>query len=125
MVREGYGQDTMHTFLYIVWFSIPAFFFLASLWAKLEVISNKGKKENPTDLLRQGIFVLVCALVAVGIDRYVLSSIVTSLSPSWLPLGFYQTILLPLLLLLGAKITGGTKEIRIEKAPRPSLRKKK
>ncbi len=127
MVREDYRQytNTMHTFLYIVWFSIPTFFFLAALWAKLEVISNKGKKENPSDLFRQGLFVLVVALIAVGIDRYVLKSLVESFSPDILPLGFYQAILLPILLLIGAKLVGGSKEIRIEKAPRSTYKKKK
>ena len=65
------------------------------------------------------------ALIAVGIDRYVLKSLVESFSPDILPLGFYQAILLPILLLIGAKLVGGSKEIRIEKAPRSTYKKKK
>ena len=114
----------MRTALYIIWLLFPAFFFAMALWARLEQISDKSKKENPGDFMRQGFFVLLCVGVCVFIDRTVLERLAQSIWPEWLPLGFYQVILLPLVLLIGAKAIGPSKEIRIDRAPHPSRRKK-
>ena len=104
----------MHTFLYILWFLIPIFFFVMALWAKLEQLGNKkGKKQNPGDFFKQGIFVLGCAIVSVLLDKFVLPKLVETISPDWLPMGFYQAVLLPVVMVLGAKIVGGSEEIRI------------
>ncbi len=115
----------MHTALYVIWFLIPTCFFLLALWAKLEQISNRSRAQNPGDLLRQGYFVLASVLVSVLIDHFILEKVVISISPTWLPIGFYRIILLPMVLLLGAKIAGPSKDIRIAKAPRPTQQKRR
>lgn len=114
----------MHTALYVVWFILPAFFFLVALWAKLEALSGKTKREKPGDFVKNGFFVLACVLLAVLIDTYFLEHLVDNLVP-FLPLALFQILLLPFILLVAAKLLGGSKEIRISKAPRTSQRKKR
>jgi len=109
-------------FLYAVWFAIPAVFFLTALWAKLEQLSHSPKHHNPRDFMRQGFFVLLCVLLAVAADRYLLPAIPL---PDWMPLAFVQVLLLPLILLITARLVGGTKPIQIAKAPRPSERRRR
>lgn len=99
--------------LYILWFLIPAFFFLLALWAKLEQLGGSVKKQNPKDFFQQGFFVLVCVLICVVIDRYILADLVNNFAPEIMTLGFFQAILLPAVLLIGAKIIGPTQEILI------------
>lgn len=115
----------MVTVLYIIWFLIPSLFFVIGLWSKLEQLSGKGRRENPGDFFRQGFFVLVCVLVCVGIDTYVLADIIDFLLPDILPLGFYQALLLPVVLYIAALIIGPSTPILISKAPRPTRRKPK
>ena len=110
----------MHTALYVIWILIPSFFFLMALWAALEQASHAHKKENPADFVRQGAFVAVCVVVAILIDRYALETLVTSLFGDFLPLLFYQIILLPFLLYLGARLAGPSQAILIGKSPHPS-----
>jgi hypothetical protein len=111
--------------LYIIWFLIPAFFLFMALYAKLEQFGNSPRKQNPLDFLKQGLFVLLCIGIAVLIDQYVLESFVNSFSPDFIPLGFYRVILLPLLLYIGARLIGPTKDISITKAPNPTSRGRK
>lgn len=110
-------------FLYAIWFAIPVFFFLAALWSKLEQIGKSPRRQNPGDLLRQGTFMLGCVIVAILLDQYALPEVGDAL-PSWLPLGVVQVLLLPVVLLIAAKLVGGAKPIKIEKAPRPSQRRR-
>ena len=106
----------MKILLYLLWFLLPAFFFGIALWSKLEQFSNKHKRENAGDFFRQGIFVSVCVLLSVLIDQYALGGIVTSLSPDFIPLGFYQVLLLPLVLYLAAMLVGPSKAVTASKS---------
>jgi hypothetical protein len=103
----------MQSVLYIVWFSIPSLFFLLALWVKLERVSGRTKTENPKDLFNQGLFTLGCVFLSVIIDKFFLAGIVASLAGDIFPLGFYKVFLLPLILLLAAKIVGPSKKILI------------
>lgn len=94
-----------------------------ALWSKLEQAGGRTKRENVGDLARQGFFVLGCVAIAVAINEYILADAVATLSPDFIPLGFYQILLLPFVLYIGAFIVGGSKEIRITKAPRVSQKK--
>ena len=113
----------MHTALYIVWFVIPTFFFLMALWSSLEKLSGRPKKENSEDFFKQGLFVLGCVLLAVLIERYAIDFITNSLFQGIVPKGVWQVLLLPLILLVAAKILGPSQDIKIGRAPRPSERK--
>ena len=115
----------MQTFLYIVWFALPLFFFGVALWSKLEQLSGKSKRENPMDFVKQGGFVLLCAIICFLIDRYVISTLGINSLPSWLSLNLIRALLLPLVLYVAAVIIGPTKEIRIEKAAHPSERQRR
>lgn len=110
----------MHTAIYIVWAIIPIFFFILALWAKLEQVSNKSKRQNPGDFLRQGTFVLVCVFISLLIDHYLLNWAFEAFSPEWIPLGFYQIILLPLVLCIAASAFGPSRDLRIKKPTTPS-----
>jgi len=115
----------MRTFLYGVWFLFPLLFFIIALWSKLGALSDKHKGENSGDLLKQGVFVLACALLAVLVDQYLLQKLVDSVSPDWIPLGFYQALLLPIIFLIVGKLVGKSAEIRISRTPHPSERRRR
>ena len=115
----------MTTAFYIIWCAIPIFFFGLALWGKLEVMSGQVKKDNPADLLRQGGFVALCVAAAIAIDQYLLPQLYTSFSPTWIPYGFYQLVLLPFLLYLGSVVIGPSTDIRIAKAPQTTYKGKK
>lgn len=114
----------MHTFLYIIWFLVPLFFFGVWIWGLLEKLSGKAEKGAHSDALKQAIFVLACVLMAVAIDQSLLPDLVNSYAPEFLPLGFFEAILLPAILYIGALIVGPSKAIRIQKAPQLAKRKR-
>ena len=104
----------MHTCLYVIWFLLPIFFFGIALWSKLERYGSNPPYENIGDYVRQGVFVLACVVLSVLIDQYILEDIVNLLSPTWIPLGLYQVLLLPIVLLVSAVILGPSKAISIK-----------
>lgn len=110
----------MRTALYVIWFLIPLFFLAMALWSWLEKVGGKAKKENPGDFLKQGIFVLACVLLSVLIDQYILENLVKAVLGDFVPLGFVQIILLPVVLYAGALALGPSRAILIGKAPHPS-----
>ena len=114
----------MHTFLYILWFLLPTAFFLLALFAKLEQMGGSVKKQNPIDFLRQGMFVLGAVIIAVIIDRYFLEDLVTNYAPDYMPLGLFQVLLLPAVLVVGSYMIGPSKAIMVG-APKPKTTKKK
>jgi uncharacterized membrane protein len=119
----------MHTALYVIWFLCPTFFFVLALWAKLEQMSGSVKKHDPISLFRQGVFLLICVLIACLVDTYVLEGMVASLSPDFIPLGFYQIMLLPVILVIGAQVIGPSSTLLIgakkEGSRRTSTRKRR
>lgn len=115
----------MQTVLYIIWFLIPLAFFLMALWSSLERVGGGEGKPSGGDYFRQALFVSACVAVSVLIDQTVLPGIVESIAPDYLPLGFFQAILLPAVFYAAALLFGGSKEILIAKAPKPTQAKKR
>ena len=115
----------MQTFLYVIWFLIPIFFFGVALWSKLEQLSGRNKHENPMDFVKQGGFVLICSVLSVLVDQYAISTLNEESLPSWLPLTFIRIVLFPVVLYAAAVIIGPTKEIRIEKPGHPSQKNRR
>ena len=115
----------MQTALYVIWILIPLGFYLLVLWAKLEQISGKNKVENIPDLLSQAVFVTVCSGITYLIDTYALEIGYSALSPDFIPIGFYKILLLPFVLLLGAKVWGGSRDIQISNAPNADAARRK
>ena len=111
--------------LYILWFMLPLFFFGLALWSKLEKVGGKKQQDHPSDFIRQGVFVLFCVLIAVGIGQCFLKSFVDFLAIPGLPFGFLQWMLLRLVLWLLAQLIGPTKDIQISKSPNPSRGKRR
>lgn len=113
----------MQTALYILWILVPLTYFLLALWSRLEQSTQikKGKKRSKeaSDLISQAYFVSGCSLATFLIDKYFIHQVEPFL-PSFIPLGFVQIMLLPVVLYIGGMLVGGSKPIRIEKAPRPS-----
>lgn len=99
--------------LYAVWLLIPAGFFAIALWAKLEQLSKSPRRQNPGDFARQAVFLLGCVIVSILLDRYLLSSLKGSEITEWLPMGVMQFLLFPLILLIAARLIGGSRQISI------------
>lgn len=115
----------MRSLIYGVWSLVPLFFLLNWLWGVLERTGKEQKRGSSIDSFKQFLFVLACVGVAVLIDQLFLEDLVNSLIPDLFPLAFYQVLLLPLVLYLGALVLGPSRHIRIEKAPNPSRPKRR
>lgn len=116
----------MRTFLYLIWFAIPAVFLVMALYNQLEVWSGKGRKGEAGTSLKQGLFVLSCSLTSYFIDQFYLEDLVTSFLDPFVPLILAQIILFPIILLLGARLVGGTEPLHIRsKRPPPRAPRKK
>ncbi|MCB0352920.1 MAG: hypothetical protein KDD64_05320 [Bdellovibrionales bacterium] len=118
----------MNYVFYTIWGLIPLVYFLLVLWSRLEQSTHvrKGKKASreSSDLFRQAIFVSACALVTFLVDYFFVDQgLVEDILPEFVPLGFIKLILFPIVLMVLGKIVGGSKPIRIEKAPRPTSRR--
>lgn len=105
----------MITFLYIIWFGVPVFFFILGLWALMEKWGGSPKKQNPADFFKQGVFVLAGTLICVVIDQYFLESLASSVLMDILPLPILQIALFPAVLLIGALIIGPTKPLLVSR----------
>ena len=103
------------TIVYICWGLLALFFYLMALYGYLEKLSKDGSnREKPEDYFRSAIFVTGCAAVAWVIDQFLLQSLVDLLA-GLIPIEFYQVIVLPVVLVIGAKLVGGADQIRITK----------
>lgn len=98
----------MDTFLYSIWILCPCLFLLMALWAKLEQIGGSDKKQPYKDLLNQAAFTVVCSAVTFAIDRFVLTDLDAGLLDGWIPIQVMRLLCYPLVLLLAAKVFGGT-----------------
>lgn len=105
--------------IHSIWIAFPVFFFSLALWNKLELMSGKGKSEDVKNFFSQGVFVTICVILAFIIDAYFLESIASLFPDDLFPLWFFRVILLPFIFLIGAKVVGPSKEIRILRAPKP------
>lgn len=104
----------MLTFLHIVWFLPAVVFLVMALWAQLEIWSGKTGKGEVKSYLKQMIFVLICAGITMLIERYFLADFVVTYLDPFVPIGLAQIILFPLILLIFAKLVGGTKPVQLQ-----------
>lgn len=95
--------------LYAIWGLIPLVYFGLAIQTRLDTVSKKRKRDNAGELFRQGAFCLICALIAVGIDQKALQGIHDMLAIPGVPFEFFQVMLLPVVLYVGAIIAGPTK----------------
>lgn len=108
------AYSPMRTALYVIWFLLPLFFLLVSLWTFLEKKSGgDSRKDKASEFFGQAMFALLCVGIAVAIDQYMLQGFVAAVSPDWIPLGFYQIVLLPFVLYVAALAIGPSKQIFI------------
>ena len=111
--------------LYGFWILLPASFFIIALWSKLEQLSGRDKREVIGDYLKQGVFTGACVGLSILIDQTVLESFVSGVLADMVPLGFCRFMLLPVTLVIGAKVVGGSKPIRIERHEQSGNRTKR
>ncbi len=104
----------MTIFLHIIWFSLPALYVLIALWTKLEMLSGKSMRGDIRGYLKQALFLLICALVALGIETYFLEDFVSSYLDPIVPIDLARIILLPIILLASAMLLGGSKPIKLQ-----------
>lgn len=101
--------------LYVIWLLFPLGFFLMALWSFLEKATNRRPGlQTPGEHFKQGLFVLACVGVCIATDQYLLAQLVEGIANEWLPLPFFQVILLPFVLFVGAKLLGPTKDPTIK-----------
>lgn len=112
----------MQTVIYSLWGLFTSIFFLMALWTFLEKVSGRDKRDQPWEYLKQGFFVLACVGVSFLIDNLFLEDLVSATFGDMIPLGFFQILLLPFVLLTGAKLIGGSKPILITKSQNFSTR---
>ena len=108
---------------YIIWTLIPLGFLLAALWAKLESMGSSASQKRAkeaVDLFKNFLFLAACCGITFLIDINFSKQIVEPLMPSFVPLGMFRVLLLPIVLYIGALLLGGSKPIRIKKSPRPT-----
>lgn len=74
---------------------------------------------------KQGVFVLICAAMAVLIDQFVLESAVHAINSEWLPVQFAQVLLFPILLYISAAVWGPTDSVKISKVTHVTKRKRR
>lgn len=96
-------------FLHILWYAIPGIFFLVGLYSFLEKVSGDPRKQDPAIFFKQGFFVLLIVLLCVWLDKKYTVSTIAPLLPSGVPILLPRALLLPVLLVIGAKLVGGTK----------------
>ncbi len=113
----------MNTLIYAIWILLPTLFFVLGLWSWLEKKSGTRERSDAADLFRQGIFITACVIIARVIDYLWLPDIALSLGMGFFPEWFFRFFLLPVILLLAAKILGPSRAILITKAPSVSKRK--
>lgn len=121
---------TVRAVLYTIWCLIPVLFFGLALHTKLEARSKKKKKDNSGEFLRQGIFCLMCVALAIFVEYKFLKTLVDQYSPTFIPIGLYQVLLLPFILYIAALLAGPTKnaslaDTKARKQRRQSSSKKK
>lgn len=111
--------------LYGFWLLLPGTFFAIALYSKLEQMGGRDKREVVGDYVNQGLFTGACVFISILIDQTVLEGVVDATVGEMVPLGFCRFMLLPLALLFGAKVFGGTTPIRIERQVKPGKNQKK
>ena len=104
----------MSTFLHIILFSLPALYVFIALWSKLEMLSGKSMRGDIRGYLKQALFLLVCALLALGIEVYFLEDFVSSYLDPIVPIDLARIVLLPIILLASAMLLGGSKPIKLQ-----------
>ena len=120
----------MNYVFYTIWILIPVCYYLLVIFTKFEqtTLKKKGKKpsQEPGDLIKQAYFLTACTIVTLILDYTLVDQgFLEPLLPSFIPLGFIKLLLYPIVLFVGGMFVGGSKPIRIEKAPRPTHRGKK
>lgn len=106
-----------------LWIFAPVVFLLLALWAVLER-SAKNKATHPSEYLSAAAFLGVCGIVSYGIHRILLDWLL-ALVDTGLPRNLFLLMVWPMVLFIGAKITGPSRRIMIEKAPNSLNRGKK
>lgn len=99
--------------LYGAWCLLPATYLFLGIWSLLEAKSKPQSRQNPGDYFKQVLFLTICVAVAVGLDQYLIKDYAPKYSPEFIPYGFYQFMSFPVTLVIGARVFGGSKEVRI------------
>jgi hypothetical protein len=112
---------TLENCIFALWVLAPVLFLVLALWAALERAS-KNKATHPGEHLVAALFLAICGVVAFGVHRYLLDSAIAFV-PVMLPRELYLFLVWPLVLYVGAKVTGPSREILIERVTGPLRRR--
>lgn len=113
-----YASGMFDSVLYFIWFLLPAIFFAAALWSKMEALpKSDGRSGAAKDFLRQGLFVLACVLIVVIIDKSLIPAASKAIA-SIIPVEYVRVVLLPAVLYAAARVYGPSAAIKIGPASR-------
>lgn len=117
-------METLMDWLHYLFLLVPLLYFLLALWSLLESKSNKRKGKDKDILLKQGIFVFICTLVAIGVDILILPHLIPMLPCP--PLMARILTFLIVIYLIGIFVGGTELQSRsLKKNNSPTQKKKK
>ncbi len=109
--------------VYGFWLLLPAGQVVLTIYYYLEYLSKNGTKIAFIDGTRQSVFLLICLATTFLVEYLALDIIQSGLNYTLnligvaLPGTVFRLLLFPLVLVVGARLAGGTKEIDIPKNP--------
>ncbi len=104
--------------LYGIWCAFPAFYLILIIYALLERSSGNRTRADIPDYTKQMFFLIGCVLVSLGLDKTFIPWFSEEILAGMLPMGFFRIILFPCVLLIGSKLIGGSKAIKISRVAR-------
>ena len=108
---------TLDYFLLFIWFLPAVFFVFVYLFAVLEKASGKKVRKDYKDYLRQVVFLLFIGVATLLVDMFLMPSFLEKVVGDMLPHPYFRLVLFPFMVLIGAKLIGGTKaqEIKVNR----------
>jgi hypothetical protein len=109
--------------VYGFWGALPLIQIFITIYQYLEYLSRKGNKIAAIDAAKQSGFLIICLMATFLFELFLLDFIyygtnyLTEMVGFTIPRTFLRLILFPLVLVFGAKMIGGSKELQPPKNP--------
>lgn len=107
----------MRTAIYILWGLVPTFFFIMWAISALEKTVGKKRTENPSDFLKSFLFTAGCFGILALFEVFFIDSVLDLVGTEYFSHNVLFFLSYPVILLIAAQFVGGSKPIRITKAP--------
>lgn len=116
-------MSTNDYIVYGFWLLLPLAQVVLTIYYYLEYLSKKGNKIAVIDGVKQTVFLIICLLSTFILEFLLLDFIhsaanyVLDILGLSLPKTFFRIILFPAVLVFGAKMVGGSKELKTPENP--------